>query len=275
VYPVKGLRGFSVPALRFDRFGAQGDRRFLVFDAHGRFLTQREHPRMATINALYDATDALLLSDDLGHAFRLPTADPAVPSPRVRATVWQDSVEVEDCGDEAARFLSAVLQTPCRLGRMGETYRRPIDRAPEPLPNHEVNFADGFPLLITTEASLDDLNRRLQGRGAPPVPMDRFRPNIVVRGASAFDEDGWREIEAAGTRVRLVKPCARCPVITTDQRTGERSKEPLATLALFRRDPERPSLVNFGQNAVSLDFSGVLRTGDAVMVTRLRASGKE
>jgi uncharacterized protein YcbX len=273
VYPVKGLRGFSVPSLPLDRFGARGDRRFLVVDPDGRFITQRTHPRMATVNARYDATDALVLSDDLGSALRVPTPEPGAPARPMPATIWEDSVELEDCGDDAACFLSDLLQAPCRLGRMGTAYRRPIRRAPEPLPGYEVVLADGFPLLVTTDGSLDDLNRRLEERGAPAVPMDRFRPNVVVRGASAFDEDRWEEIAVGETRLRLVKPCARCPVVTTDQRSGERSKEPLATLALFRRDPDRPTLVNFGQNAVSLDFSGILRAGEAVTVTRLRATG--
>jgi hypothetical protein len=259
-YPVKSLRGHSVPALELDDYGPVGDRRFLIVtDPEGMFITQRSHPRLALIAT--ELTGGALTLTAPGHGSVTIPPD-ASAEPRM-VVVWRDTVEADDCGDAAAAWLSQIMGQPLRLVRMGARYHRAV-RPGRAKPGDVYSFADGTPLLVVGEASLADLNARLALRGEPPLPMNRFRPNLVVAGAEPFAEDAWKTFRAGAIVLRNVDPCARCVMTTTDQFTGERGKEPLRTLATYRRDPREPSDVNFGINAVHETKRGTLRVGDPI-----------
>lgn len=261
LYPVKGCRGLSVPAATVDALGLVGDRRFLITDLGGKFLTQRSHPAMARIGTALEP-DWLVLSYPGCADLRVRRA----PDPSARpitVEVWSSAgLTAEDCGDAAAAWLGQVLATPVRLARIGPAFHRPVKPA-KAQPGDVVSFADGYPLLVAGTASLAALNDRLIAQGAEPVPMDRFRPNLVIDGAAPHAEDGWARFRVGDVTFRAAGDCVRCTVITTDQQTGERGPEPLRTLALYRRRGDGTGVI-FGQNLIQETKSGVLRIGDAV-----------
>lgn len=234
----------------------------MVIRQDGRFLTQREQPRLATLRAT-PAGSQLVLGHSLAGELRVPLADGG--GPRRSATVWKDTVEVEDLGDAAADWVSRALGEPVRLVRFPDETVRRVNPAHAPYPARTA-FTDGFPILLASEASLDALNLRLVERGTSPVPMSRFRPNLVVAGPglAPFAEDGWRRLRIGPVEFEVVKPCERCVVTTTDQESGLRPEpgEPLATLAEFRRHETK---VLFGQNLVHRG-SGEIEVGQAVEV---------
>ena len=251
IYPVKSLRGCGVTTARVDALGFVGDRRFLVIDENGRFLTQRALPRMALIDTAL-TPDTLILSAAGGSAGAVRVARAADASAPLRSVVvWKsEGLLAEDCGDAAAAWLSDFLATKCRLVRAGEKYFRPILKPDVAGPGDIVSFADAYPFLAISEASLADLNDRLAARGEDALPMNRFRPNLVISGCPAFAEDTWARIRVGEVVFRAGGPCARCAITTTDQATAERGKEPLRTLATYRRDVADPTDVNFGQNLI-------------------------
>ena len=228
----------------------------MIVDETGTFVTQRTEPRLALVDvAIDEAREALLLSSPESGALRLPLAPCEGAMRRVR--VWKDEVDALDGGEAAARWASHVLGAPGSLVFMPDRTER---RAKPGFAKDGdlVGFADAFPLLVATTASLGDLNSRLE----QPLPMDRFRPNIVVDAPVAWAEDGWKHVRFGGVTVRIVKGCDRCVVTTVDQRTAERGVEPLRTLATFR---ERDSKVWFGMNGIP-DAPGEITTGDPVTV---------
>lgn len=256
-YPVKGLKGLSVSSADVEPWGLAGDRRWMVVDERGRFLSQRELPALARIRAT-PTGGGLRLSgdgrDDLLLAAPLPDA-------AVEVTVWRDRLRASAAGPEADAWLEGALGRPCRLVHMADPESaRPVD--PEyGGPGDRVSFADGFPLLLTTTASLADL----ADRAGFALSMDRFRTNLVIEGAEPWAEDGWSEIRVGEAVFALVKPCARCAVTTVDQDTGERHPrtEPLRTLAAFRRNARGQPI--FGQNLIPRAL-GTIRVGDRVAV---------
>ena len=256
LYPVKGLRGFAVREAMVEPWGLAGDRRFMVVDGASRFMTQREWPAMAVVAADI-VSGGLALSTGSGQDIRIQVPD--ATQPRVEVTIWKNRVPAVDCGQKIAVWLSDVLGTPCRLVHMSEpATARPAD--PDfAAPADHVSFADGFPLLVTTQASLDDLNARLDR----PVTMDRFRTNLLVEGAEPWAEDDWRSLRVGEVRFAGVKDCARCAVTTVDQESGVRSgdNEPLRTLAGFRR--KAGGRIIFGQNLVPRRLGRVV-VGDTV-----------
>ena len=276
IYPVKSLRGFAVTSCDVDALGLVGDRRFLVVDAAGQFLTQRTLPRMAQIATALSA-DTLTLSADGHGSISIPReTPPGHAAPPVTVSVWRSkNLLADDCGPEPAAWLSSFLNTPVRLVRIGPRFRRPVLLKPAFAPastsadapriegrivsDDLFTFADGYPFLVISEASLAQLNDRLVARGAEPVPMDRFRPNLVLAGCEPFAEDTWPRLRIGDIAFRATGPCSRCAITTTDQLTGQRDgPEPLRTLAIFRRDPDDRSDVNFGQNLVHETKSGTL-----------------
>jgi len=183
----------------------------------------------------------------------------------VRVRVWHDRVRAVDEGPEAAAWLSEFLEVECRLVRRDRAFRRPVDPRYARSPRDEVGFADAFPLLIVSQASLDELNARLPR----PVGVERFRPNVVVEGEGLepYAEDGWAALRAPdGLTLHLVKPCARCPIPTVDPQTGvpDPDGEPLRTLSSYRRGPD--GRVHFGQNAIHEPKAGTLRVGQTLVV---------
>ena len=258
IYPIKGCRGLSLTEARIDAFGLVDDRRYLIVEPDGTFLTQRELPRMALIEP-QPSVDGLLIAGPAFPALSIPRALPNAPLKKVR--VWKNTdLSADDCGDTAAAWLTDFLERPSRLVRIGAAFERPILKVTEK-PVHHVHFADGYPFLVLSESSLHDLNDRM----ASPVPMDRFRPNFVLSDCETFAEDRWPRLKIGEVIFRAVGPCARCIVTTTDQVTGQRTgPEPLRTLATYRRDSREPSNVNFGQNLVHETKTGIVRIGDEV-----------
>lgn len=253
IHPVKSLAGFRVPEATVEDRGLRHDRRFMVVDPEGRFLTQRELPSMARLRAELD-DGALWLVGPEGQSLEVPLDGGADER---EVVVWGDRVASVDLGEAAADFLRAQLGVEARLVRMPAATRRPVDPA-YARPGDLVSFADGFPFLLVNEASLAALNERL----AEPVDVRRFRPNLVVDGAPPFAEDDFGELAIGPVVFHARKGCGRCQIVNVDPDRGTRGKEPLATLSTFRR---RGSQVVFGQNLVH-DGVGVLREGDPVVV---------
>ncbi len=253
IYPLKSARGLSLTRLEVDAFGPKGDRRFMVVNTKGLFMTQRRHPQMALL-ALHHTPEGWRLSfpEHPTHSV-LPPARSTIQ----RVTIWGEDVPGHDMGDEVATWLSGVLKEPCRLVHMHEDTLRPVDRdfSPE---EAQVSFADGFPFLLISQASLDDLNARL----AEHVGMERFRPNIVVAGVPAFAEDRWKRIRIGDIILDVVKPCARCVMTTVEQSTGVKGKEPMATLKTYRKFE---GAVLFGQNLVHRG-RGTMKVGQELEV---------
>ncbi len=257
IYPIKSCAGLSVMEMPFDERGPVDDRRWMVVDESGQFVTQRTHPHMALIRPQLNA-DGLRVN---AAGFDPITIKPKGKRRKIR--VWQYEGNAIDVGNDAARWFSSVLRSPVRLVTFDTaTHRRISQRHTEIAA--EVAFADGYPALLLSVESLTDLNRRLQ----QPLPMNRFRPNIVVRDCHPFEEDSWREIEAPELPLSVVKPCERCVVTTVDQQRGVKGKEPLRTLAQFRRHED--GAVIFGQNCVH-HSNGTLRVGD-ILRTRSKRS---
>jgi len=254
VYPVKSLGGIALAESDVLRRGLRWDRHWMVVDASGRFLTQRQLPRMALV-ATRVGGDGLLLNAPGMPALRLP---PDASGEPVTVTVWRDTVVAHAASVEADRWLRDFLGVACRLVRFAPSSSRPVDPA-YGAQGDETAFSDGFPVLLAGDASLAELNRHL----ARPLAMSRFRPNLVVAGAAPFAEDGWRRIRAGGVALRVVKPCSRCLITTVDPARGEvDGDEPLRALAKFR---QRDNKVYFGQNLIP-DSEGVIRVGDPVEV---------
>lgn len=268
IYPVKGLRGVSVEEAVAEGRGFRGDRRFMVVDPTGRFLTQRECGRMALLQAFWDG-DHLVLNNPTQGTLSIRASLDAEPDTRV--TVWDSEVDAATVSSAADTWLSAALDRPVRLVAMPETTRRPVN------PEYDrgsdiVSFADGYPYLVISDASLADLNSKL----AQSVEMRRFRPNFTVSGADSYAEDRWETFEAGAVRFCGIKPCMRCVVTTIDPDTGEREKEPLRTLATYRK---RGNLVMFGMNAVPdlgetpSTADRTVRVGDRVRVVERLEGG--
>ena len=253
IYPVKSLGGIAVPAAGIEARGLAGDRRWMVVSADGRFQSQRQEPRLALVS---------VAAAPAGWTLTAPGQAPlhlnaAETGPRRAVQVWQSQLPAAAAPAEVDRWLSDFLATPCHLVHLPEDVVRPVTSAAGH-PGDEVSFADGFPYLLTSTASLEDLNGRLQ----TPVGMERFRPNLVVSGPPPFREDRWQSIQIGAITFRMAKTCPRCQVINVDPRTGRRGSEPLATLARYRR---RDDGVMFGINLVA-ENSGQLALGDPLRV---------
>jgi uncharacterized protein YcbX len=250
IYPLKGARGIALERADVLAAGLRHDRRFMAIGEKGTFLTQREHPKMALIETTIDG-DHLVLSVGDSHARVLL----AGPGRERRVTVWKDEVSAIDVGGDGAKLLSEHLGERCSLVRMPPSTIRQVDLEFARGGDH-VGFADGFPVLIANLASLADLNAKLEA----PVGIERFRPNVVVEGAVAWEEETATHAQIGNVVFRTPKKCARCVVITIDQRTAETSKEPLKTLAVYRREGNK---ANFAMNAIP-EAAGELRIGDSV-----------
>jgi len=261
IYPVKSCRGIALRSAAVDTLGFVNDRRFMFVSEDGKHLTQRTQPRLALVETSL-STECLKLSSPGFGSIEVPLADPTAPLRTVE--VWSSSgLQAEDCGDQVHHWISDFLGEKYRLVRIGQAFRRPV-RNTSPLAPDLVTFADAFPFLVLSEASLADLNARMAQHGEPALPMNRFRPNLVISGCAAYEEDTWERMKIGPVTFRAGGPCARCIIITTDQFTGLRAKEPLRTLATYRRDPLQPTEVNFGQNLINEDKSGVISVGDEV-----------
>jgi MOSC domain-containing protein len=260
IYPLKGCRAVDLDEAVVEPWGLAGDRRWLLVDADGQFTTQREHPALARLVVGYDAGPDIAVSCDGYPPLRV--AAPGGCPELLKVTVWRSTVLAAAAGSEADAWFSAYLGQPVRLVYLDDPTRRAVD--PEfGAAGDVVSFADGYPLLLTSAGSLDQLGQWLTADGDQPVPMNRFRPNVVVSGFGPWEEDRWRRIRIGSVSFRVAKPCGRCIVTTTDQTTGERGRQPLRMLARHRRFGK--SLV-FGQNIIP-DSPGLIRVGDPMEVT--------
>lgn len=273
VYPIKSCAGISRDSVRLTPHGLEHDRDWMVVDLQGRFVTQRTHARLSLVQPALEG-GALTVQAPGMAALELPVEAAALANrPTIAATVWRDTVAALDAGDEAARWFSDFLAAPVRLVRFNPGNERTASAKWTGDVTALVRFADGFPLLVLGEASLGDLNARLAGQGVDPIAMNRFRPNLVLAGIEAYEEDFTEtlRIEAAGGEVqlRLVKPCTRCPIPTIDQACGAPDprwpNEPTDTMSAYRADSRVDGAVSFGQNAIVIAGAGdTLAVGQTV-----------
>ncbi|MFD5030688.1 MOSC domain-containing protein [Streptomyces sp. NPDC058405] len=265
VHPVKSMAGCTPDSAVVEPWGLAGDRRWTLIDGTGKAVTQRQQPRLALARAEP--------RPDGGIRLHAPGLEPlAVDVPKAEGTVVVDifgtrieSVLAGHDTQDVHGWFSTYLGVEVRLVHLDDpATRRPVNRF-YARPGETVSFADGFPLLITTTASLDALNSLIAQGDHPdegPLPMDRFRPNLVVAGTAPWAEDDWLRIAVGEVTFRVAKPCGRCVITTTDQRTAERGKEPLRTLGRYRGFGGQ---LVFGQNLVP-ESTGTLRAGDPVTV---------
>jgi uncharacterized protein YcbX len=300
IYPLKAGRAVDLPESRVEPWGLAGDRRWLLVDESGRFVSQREEPALARVTVRYAAapgpeyvaaapgpeyiaargleyiaargpdrpvwrapgsTGPISLSVEGWPPLTVPAPSEDGGAEMLWVMVWSSKVRAATAGKNADDWFSDFLGRPVRLVHLDDPTRRQVD--PEfGAPGDRVSFADGYPLLLTTTGSLDALGEWLIEDGHPPVPMNRFRPNVVIAGTDPWAEDGWRRIQIGPVTFRLVKPCGRCVVTTTDQLTAQRGRQPLQMLGRRRRFGQQ---LVFGQNMIP-DGPGVIRVGDRVQI---------
>lgn len=258
VYPIKSCAGISLDVAELGPRGIVHDRSFMLVNRKGKFITQREQPRMALIHPA------------INHDGTLTVQAPGMPSltisgdhdgPRYEVTVWKYTGIAVDQGEELAEWFSTFLGIACRLVMFPDDVVRKVNPKYARHEQDQVGFADGYPCLLISEASLADLNTRLE----QPLPMNRFRPNIVVSNTEPNAEDTWRTIRIGEVTFDIVKSCARCVITTTDQNTAERGKDPLKTLATYRLATTNG--VMFGQNLIHTQ-TGFIRLGDSVEIIK-------
>lgn len=293
IYPIKSLKGISLENSHVEKRGLRYDRRWMLVDSDGIFFTQREVPKMATIDVDVNR-DGVAVSSSGFESIWIPS----VPDlgHRLNVTVWQSSVSAISYRGYVNEWFSDVLERKCQLVLMPESSERHVSEKFD-TGKDIVSFADGYPLLLIGEASLDELNERIQnadnGVRVPaeeadrcvraPLPMNRFRPNVVVTGTNPFEEDRWAKIKIGEATFRVVKPCARCVITTVDQIKGEfDGKEPLKTLASFRMAKQvhpgsyehfghGPTAVLFGENLIPESDGSTISVGDEAEVIERRS----
>ncbi len=252
IYPLKSLGGIRLRSSRVLEKGLQYDRRWMLVDEDGKFMTQRVFPNMALFSTrLKD--QALEVAHD-NDSILIPL-DRAETGASLMTTIWDDAVITQEVSPAISGWFTDHIGINCKLVSFPESNPRPVDPDFAPKPGH-VSLADGYPLLIIGQASLDDLNKRL----ADPVPMNRFRPNLVFTGGEPYEEDGWKKFAIGKNRFEGIKPCGRCTLTTVDQKTGTKGIEPLATLAGYRKVNGE---VKFGQNLITIDHDKI-KEGDEI-----------
>jgi uncharacterized protein YcbX len=257
IYPIKSLRGISVKSTKATDRGFEYDRRWMLVDHFGGFMTQREYPQMALINVEIDDKGL-----NVYHRNRKNLRKHFIPlniskSNVITVPIWDDTCSALLVGSDSDKWFSEALDVECKLVYQPFESRRTVDQkyAKE---NALVSFADGYPFLIISQASLDDLNSKLD----EPLPMNRFRPNIVFTGGDPYQEDNMKTFKVENIIFYGVKPCARCAIITTNQETAERLHEPLKTLATFRKFENK---VLFGMNLLH-EGNGEVNVGDKIEI---------
>lgn len=264
IYPIKSLSGISRGNSIVESRGLQLDRRWLLVNENNEFLTQREFPKMATLDVKIIENNLQVFDKD--NSIEVPFLPSTGDSVRVR--IWSSKVRADVYGDEINKWFSDVLQTNCKLVSMPEETKRKVNFFYAVHKEDIVSFADGYPFLLIGENSLADLNKRLGKK----IPMNRFRPNFVVSNSKPFEEDAWKKIKIGKTVFHVVKPCARCVITTIDQETGiSDGKEPLKTLATYRI-PKRSikKKILFGQNLIAENAGEEIKMGDKIEVLELK-----
>lgn len=257
IYPIKSLGGIALSSSKITRRGLEHDRRWMLVDENNEFLTQRAYPQMALLKTGIDEKTIFVYhSDSAEDIIKLPLHPEAKETITVK--IWEDFCEAQYAADDVNDWFSEKLGIPCKAVFMPDNSKRKLDPLYAKSKEDITGFADGYPVLMISEASLQDLNSRLE----EPVPMDRFRPNIVISGTAPFAEDSMKTFRINQHNFYGVKLCGRCVITTTNQQTGERGKEPLKTLAGYRTINNK---VCFGQNVIC-DDDGLVNIGDEVNI---------
>ena len=255
IYPIKSLGGISLQMAKVEERGLQYDRRWMLVDKNGMFLTQREYPQMALLQVnIKDDTLEVTHKVKTMSKLQLPISNEKAKT--IVVNVWNDVVIAKHLDKDSDLWFSDALNIDCQLVFMDDASDRFTNTKYTPEPK-QVSFADAYPFLIIGQESLNDLNRRLK----EPLPMNRFRPNFVFNGGEPFIEDTWKDFMIGNLKFRAVKPCSRCVITTVNQDTAEKASEPLETLAKFRKVGNK---VNFGQNLVGYD-EGVVKVGNEII----------
>ncbi|ABE30752.1 MOSC domain protein [Paraburkholderia xenovorans LB400] len=275
VYPIKSCAGIALREARLLATGLEYDRCWMVTDPAGAMLTQRAYPRMALIKVEIGADDLVIRAPGMSELRTPLNAARLDAAPAVQTKVWRDAAYGLDTGAASAAWFSAFLGVPARLLRFDPGHERIVDPDyTDSVGGATTYFTDGFPLLVIGQASLDDLNTRLNSKGAPAIPIDRFRPNVVLTGLDAYEEDYVETLSVNGdagenVQLQLVKPCSRCPMPTIDQAKGapdpDWPNEPTDTMSVYRANPQRNGAITFGNNALVASGAGQwLRVGQSV-----------
>ena len=260
IYPVKSLGGFQIDSTQLTDRGFKYDRRFMLVDSDNNFITQREQPLMSLVQTAIEANELVLFDKNyMADSVRI-LLQPAT-APTIKVKVWDDECAAQYVSDNADDWLSNKLLMPCRLVYMPDSEKRLVEN--RYANNKEItSFSDGYPLLIIGQASLNDLNSRL----AEPMPINRFRPNIVFAGGTPHDEDMMEHIKINGMDMYGVKLCSRCTMTTINQSTAEKGKEPLKTLSHYRMKNNK---IYFGQNLLYKQ-TGFIKEGDVIDIVKIK-----
>jgi uncharacterized protein len=256
IYPIKSLGGISLQFAKVEERGLQYDRRWMLVDKNGMFLTQREHPQMALFQVNIEG-DKLVVAHKVKTISKLQIPISNLENNSFVVNIWNDVVIAKHLNKEVDLWFSEALDFDCQLVCMNDDSDRFTDRNYTPEPK-QVSFADAYPFLIIGQESLNELNHRLK----EPLPMNRFRPNFVFSGGEPFIEDTWKDFTIGDLKFRAVKPCSRCVVTTVNQDTAEKASEPLETLAKFRKIDNK---VMFGMNLIGFG-DGVLGVGSEIIL---------
>ncbi|SNS42802.1 hypothetical protein SAMN05421640_0096 [Ekhidna lutea] len=252
IYPIKSLKGIALQEVEVMEKGFRYDRRWMLVNEQNGHITQRTHPHLSQIGISLTAESIIASHRDMPD-LKIPIT--LENGRNIQVTVWNDSVEALEAPQSISEWFSKIAGEPCKLVFMPEDGSRPVnpDRA---INGENVSFADAYPYLIIGQSSLDDLNSRLEEK----LPMNRFRPNIVVEESKPYEEDHWEDIQIGGLKFHVTHPCKRCVFTTIDQDTGKKAAEPLKTLATYRREGKD---VIFGVNTLALE-TGTIKLGDEV-----------
>ncbi|TAG56469.1 MAG: MOSC domain-containing protein [Cytophagales bacterium] len=255
IYPIKSCRGILLDNVELDKMGFKNDRRMMVVDKNGDFITQRTHPKMALIDVEISEKNLFISSKDFSKI-----SFPLYPTPLnfLKTKVWEDYCDSFSFSELANQWFSDFLEIKCSLVFMPETTQRMVEE------NYNstqaiTSFTDGFPILIATQSSLDFLNEKLEQK----IEMKRFRPNLVIEGTLPFEEDTWKLIKIGDISIQIVKPCSRCVITTIDTETAISGKEPLLSLSKFRKFENK---IKFAQNAIHLQHNGFITLNSEVLI---------
>lgn len=254
VYPIKSARGTAVSETHLDVAGPVQDRRWMLVDEEGVFVSQREIPRMALVHPRFEGDDLVVTATGMAP---LTISSWSGEGEWIRVRIWRDHLTLPHPNQAYSDWFSAFLGRPCRLVHLPDTIARRVE-PPFDGPEWRVSLADAYPLLVLAQASLDSLNEKL----TIPVGIERFRPSLVISGAEPHEEDRWRRVQIGSVQLAIVKPCARCSTTLVDPSTAEVGVEPLRTLTQYRKTPKG---VMFAQNAL-ITNPGELRAGSTVQV---------
>ncbi|MEO8398708.1 MAG: MOSC N-terminal beta barrel domain-containing protein [Ignavibacteriaceae bacterium] len=256
VYPIKSLGGISLSSSKVEKRGLKFDRRWMLINSNGDFMTQRQYPQMSLLQTFL-SENFLEVKHKKGNLSSIKILFEIYDGEEIEVPIWNDKCLALTVNKDFDDWLSRALNEPCRMVYMPDTTERIVDKNYSPEKNI-VSFADSFPFLIIGEASLKDLNSKLE----TPLPMNRFRPNFVFSGGLPFAEDTFNNFKIGDLNFQAVKPCARCVVTTVNQDTSEKGIEPLKTLASYRKQENK---VMFGQNLICSD-EGILKVGDEIQI---------